>query len=726
MAAAWVDDFMASTGFGADRAAAQRGTEKSFSSSAPRSSSGATAAATVGAGAFVGAFGAPPQSGARRVPGAVVAPPAGQVQDRLAAENAPVLPGKPLDYSRPFPMQALAVNKDGLQPTPRTRQRSWNAVGVGRADLAPTGPANEFAGENMAGVPERSSVPNLRSQRLTIPPRHWRERENVDINKSGDVNAGMSVGNVVNQTSADNKTPSSVSLIPWYGSVMIVICVVAAFASVYFLLNGQVAKGSASLFVAVVLAVVVYTIAKSAHDRYASAAALLTSSKSATVPARTAGFASAENAERAIGSGQNKWEPGVSGPSGWGAWPVLPSHYDMRSGALTTRPGRPTTRPGAPWDGDNGDGKDEDYGYEYGGREPPTRPHGGAHWPVRSGRYEVVPLRRDQPDPAPFRAPPDGPDDFASRLRAQGMSQAQIDAMEGPRAGVGYQREPLPEGRAGLPPPALMRAPENMNMSADDLREFMRRMNGEMPDQFYQAHPAMTFNADWEFRSQVDDDQKRFGLAGSPGQMNRKWPMQEPRIDQAGARTSHLKDPPPGAVPPLEKVHPWLERDESGEEPALVTPVASERAVARAAPAATGGIEIEELQEELRDPPGAARGPVGGPPPPIETMSDRKRRMMAPPATPAAPATPATLATQTVAPAAPAAGHSDSEAASAASPAQPAAAASGLQTQAADADFAPGDDEGAGAGGFLAAFAEKNTPTDEDIDTAIRLAGRRE
>jgi hypothetical protein len=173
-------------------------------------------------------------------------------------------------------------------------------------------------------------------------------------------------------------------------------------------------------------------------------------------------------------------------------------------------------------------------------------------------------------------------------------------------------------------------------------------------------------------------------------------------------------------------VHPWLERDESGEEPALVTPVASERAVARAAPAATGGIEIEELQEELRDPPGAARGPVGGPPPPIETMSDRKRRMMAPPATPAAPATPATLATQTVAPAAPAAGHSDSEAASAASPAQPAAAASGLQTQAADADFAPGDDEGAGAGGFLAAFAEKNTPTDEDIDTAIRLAGRRE
>jgi hypothetical protein len=142
MAAAWVDDFMASTGFGSDRGTAQRGA----ATAAPAPAGGSRA----GAGAFLGAFGGPPQPGALRVPGAVPAPPAARVQDRLAAESAPVLPGPSRVYSKPFPPQALAVNKDGLQPTPRTRQRSWDAVGVGRADRAPTGPANEFVGENLA------------------------------------------------------------------------------------------------------------------------------------------------------------------------------------------------------------------------------------------------------------------------------------------------------------------------------------------------------------------------------------------------------------------------------------------------------------------------------------------------------------------------------------------------------------------------------------------------
>jgi hypothetical protein len=217
-------------------------------------------------------------------------------------------------------------------------------------------------------------------------------------------------------------------------------------------------------------------------------------------------------------------------------------------------------------------------------------PHGGL----------AVPQRRDQADASPFRPPPDQMDTFEQRLIAQGTDP---DLLEGPRAGLGYRRAPLPGGRAPLAASALMRAPENSNMDEATFTEYMRQMNGEMPNQFYQAHPFYTFNANWDTRSQITDDQEHFGISSSPGQMNRKWKYKDARLQQAGARTSHLKDPPPGAVPPLDKTHPWLERDESGtDSPAsMVTPLAAvaERAVAAAS---SSSVEIEEMPDERAEP----------------------------------------------------------------------------------------------------------------------------
>lgn len=187
----------------------------------------------------------------------------------------------------------------------------------------------------------------------------------------------------------------------------------------------------------------------------------------------------------------------------------------------------------------------------------------------------VNPLQRDQRNVVPYPQPTDYPTDFQQRLDAQGTNS---NLLEGPRAHLGYRRAPpTPDGRQTLPANKLMRSPGNNNMDSGTFNEFMRRLSGEAPNQFYQAHPYMTFAPQFENRSQINDAESVFGISTQPGQMLRQSIYREPKIQQAGAKTMHLKDPPPGSVQPLEKVHPWLQKDESGQEPAVMmaTPATS-------------------------------------------------------------------------------------------------------------------------------------------------------
>jgi hypothetical protein len=317
---------------------------------------------------------------------------------------------------------------------------------------------------------------------------------------------------------------------------------------------------------------------------------------------------------------------------------------------------------------------------------------------------------------------------FEDRLRFQGTDP---NSLEGPRAGLGYQRSPLPEGRKTLPVAALMRAPEDSNMDAPTFAEYMRQLGGELPNQFYQAHPFYTFNAEWDTRGQIDDDQTQFGISSSPGQMNRKFKYKDPRIQQAGAKTSHLKDPPPGAVPPLEKTHPWLERDENGTAPPaalLITPIATEREVAHSQ-RRVNTVEIEELAgdhaddaagdhaagdhaagadwEQQRDSTGRERIHVprdaGGPPAPIDTMSEKRRRQLA--------------------------GNPLSGIPLSGIPLSGTGGKGGDSAEPVPSGFMSGTDGGEeddNGGGFLSAFSEKPIASEEAINNAIQLAGRRD
>lgn len=180
----------------------------------------------------------------------------------------------------------------------------------------------------------------------------------------------------------------------------------------------------------------------------------------------------------------------------------------------------------------------------------------------------VLPRQRDQRDANPYPSPNDPMDTMGQRMINSGVETA---ALEGPRANYGYQRGPVTaEDRKRLGESELMRTARHHNMDKGTFDEYMARLDGEAPNQFYQAHPYMPFSAQWDKRSEIDDASNQFGISTSPGPANRKFKYKDPRMQQAGARTMHLKDPPPGSVPPLERTHPWLEHDASGEEPAVL------------------------------------------------------------------------------------------------------------------------------------------------------------
>lgn len=258
------------------------------------------------------------------------------------------------------------------------------------------------------------------------------------------------------------------------------------------------------------------------------------------------------------------------------------------------------------------------------------------------------PQQRDEADEVIYPNPPVPADTYGQRLQEQGTDP---DKLEGPRANVGYKRSmPTPDGHPVLSEKQLMRSPGNINMDEGTFKEYMRRMNGEAPPQVVQSHPYYTFNAEWDHRPQIDDSSRYHGISDSPSQMHRKSIYRDPKLQQAGARRMHLKDPPYGSVQPLSKVHPWMDKDESGTGPAFfASPGEKLIAEMKNAPVqnmlhkSSPTIEILEDEADQSSKQSAAdmmkermaldsRNNVGEPDMdflrPEEAMSDKKRRMM--------------------------------------------------------------------------------------------------
>ena len=188
----------------------------------------------------------------------------------------------------------------------------------------------------------------------------------------------------------------------------------------------------------------------------------------------------------------------------------------------------------------------------------------GGRLPIGDNNFPVVPIQRGQPDPEVYRKVPDPQDDKEQRMRRIGVDGSNL---EGPRANYGYQRGKVTEeDYQRLQESELMRSARNMNMDKGTFNEYMARLDGEAPNQFVQKQPYMPFTAEWEERSMIDDMSNKFGVSTGPDPANRKYKYKETRMLQAGAKTMHTKDPPPGSVPPLEKIHPWMEKDMSGQE----------------------------------------------------------------------------------------------------------------------------------------------------------------
>lgn len=174
-----------------------------------------------------------------------------------------------------------------------------------------------------------------------------------------------------------------------------------------------------------------------------------------------------------------------------------------------------------------------------------------------SRKQNFHPYKEGQPDFIPYPKPDDAQTDLKTRLEAQGLDQSNV---EGPRADYWYKRGPTPANRERIKTKDLMRSASMVNMDEREFDEYMARLEGEAPDQFYQAHPYMSTSAFWDHRQQINDMDAIHGVSTSPGTYNRKWAYKDPRIQQAGAKTMHLKEPPPGYGEAIgSKVHPWLE-----------------------------------------------------------------------------------------------------------------------------------------------------------------------
>lgn len=200
------------------------------------------------------------------------------------------------------------------------------------------------------------------------------------------------------------------------------------------------------------------------------------------------------------------------------------------------------------------------YYYKYSGNVEEM----GGRLPIGDNNFPVVPIQRGQPDAAVYRKVPDPQDNKQQRMRRVGLDGSDI---EGPRANYGYQRGKVTEeDYQRLQESELMRSARNMNMDKGTFNEYMARLDGEAMNQFVQKQPYMPFTAEWAERTKIDDMSAKFGVSTGPDPANRKYKYKDTRMVQAGAKTMHTKDPPPGSVPPLEKTHPWMEKDMSGQD----------------------------------------------------------------------------------------------------------------------------------------------------------------
>ena len=208
------------------------------------------------------------------------------------------------------------------------------------------------------------------------------------------------------------------------------------------------------------------------------------------------------------------------------------------------------------------------------GTDGPEGMHGAGDGPRKVLMRDNLPdgtvaRQRDQTDVKPYPRMNDPEDNIQSRMA---FADVDTNRLEGPRSGLGYRRSPATaDKRQRLKAKETMRSVGQYNMDDGTFDEYMARMDGEAPNQFYQAQPYMPFSADWnKARGEIDDSNRYFGIGDSPSQENRKWIYRDPRMQQGGAKTMHTQDPPPGSVHPLSKVHPWLERDESGMDPPVL------------------------------------------------------------------------------------------------------------------------------------------------------------
>lgn len=165
-------------------------------------------------------------------------------------------------------------------------------------------------------------------------------------------------------------------------------------------------------------------------------------------------------------------------------------------------------------------------------------------------------LRAPEPREGSVAVMPDTDDDLAHRLAMTGLSAAAQREVEGPRGKYTYRRarNPLPRPDQSSAMPG-----GTSTMSPEDYHEYVARLGGELPEQTHKRYPYTPFAAQWDGRASVDDGERRHGISTAPDRFNRHYPYREPKVNQAGAALSHLKDPAPGSLEPLDKRHPWME-----------------------------------------------------------------------------------------------------------------------------------------------------------------------
>ena len=176
-----------------------------------------------------------------------------------------------------------------------------------------------------------------------------------------------------------------------------------------------------------------------------------------------------------------------------------------------------------------------------------------------SKNQKYKPNKRHSKDPSPYPRMLDRPMTTMQKMKSQGID---MNNVEGPRNDYGYKRGPTPGNQKRLQADELMRDPALYNMDKAAFNEYMASLEGENINQLYQRYPYHPLAAHAEHRNQIDDSSTIYGISDQPAQMMRKNKYIDPRMQQPGAKTSHLKDPPPGSAEPLDKVHPWMEKQD--------------------------------------------------------------------------------------------------------------------------------------------------------------------